>query len=395
MADLVQVLGVVFHWWWSVFLPSAAPFVGAFNVIAPLLGTVAGWAIAAERRRHALPALRKVVVRWASKNGVTLGFDRTSATMTGRGFTTQVALVAKEARAPGWVTRITVTGPAVPPSLTFGKPAGLCKTGDPAFDQGAGVWAPWRVLWYGRLTPALRPRLLAFVRGGGQCANGTIRLERSDLRSLADLETFVRAALELAEALAVEPTMEDVIQRLDDPEPGIRLGAARALLEVAEADFELPDSVWRVLLEADNEPIRLRAALVQGDLATLRTLLPAAREVRVAAAKALAAAAPPGTADPEVEAALITGLALDDPGVPEALARIGSVTAVEALRRHDGVLGRGRAARRAIEVIERRASVKRGLVSLADLEAGGLSTADDGAPGRVSLERHPPPVPDR
>jgi hypothetical protein len=273
---------------------------------------------------------------------------------------------------------------------------GDARSGDPAFDDRVFALgdAP---LWWSAPT---RAAVLRCVELGGSLSRGEVSFESARLgraASTADVSGAIAAAVEALQACA-SASRDARTLAAEDPLPGVRAHALRAVLRGS------PDPEW--LAERANDPDADVAAIAA--LAWGPSGLPRLRELLATAAgpdtvRAAAGRLPVG--DPAFDAALVRALASAPALDLVRLARDhGGVAVVGALRRLGGPL-RG-PAQEAAKVVQDRAPVGRGSVSLAeDGAAGALSTVEaergavseaadagrlsDGAAGDPSLPLRP------
>jgi hypothetical protein len=250
------------------------------------------------------------------------------------------------------------------------------QTGEAAFDDVVEVRGPLRAL-VPLLDAETRAAVAAFVFTGHRVHDGAARVEmRGHLIDRTVVEPLLQQTTRIADRLRGDFLSADAIARIaiEDPEPGVRRNALRALRSqdegLARATHEAARNDW-------DPVVRIDALLYLRDYATIET-------------ETLADVTTWATLEPDAAAhlvrhftneTLLLGLLGYSPLHELACARlaaVGGASAVESLRTYaEGILGSGRPARDAIAAIHARLGHAPGSLSMATAEGGELSEARD------------------
>ena len=269
----------------------------------------------------------------------------------------------------------------------FGKALGASdlEVGDPAFDDAVILRGepPARLL--SRLDRPARAAIAQAAARGAKLERGTWTLvEGGMIADAGRLSTMVggvvRAARELARTdIAPADGLWALVER--DPVPGVRQRALDLLLHL-----EPDPRAFEGLLDEPDPRIRLRAARAMSRIEVLAGLLTGPADVRRDAAIALARL---GFDTRDVRAALVDALAEPDDDVLDALDAVGTVHEVAPLRqvadRHASIGRVSRGATRAIRSIQGRiAGAEAGSLAVAEVSSGALSEAEARDRGRLA-----------
>jgi hypothetical protein len=250
------------------------------------------------------------------------------------------------------------------------------QMGEAAFDDLVEVRGPLRAL-VPLLDAETRAAVAAFVFTGHRVGDGAARVEmRGHLIERAAVEPLLQDTTRIADRLRRDFLSPAAIARIaiEDPEPGVRRNALRALRSedegLARSTHEAARDDW------DPGP-RMDALLYLRDYAAIEKQPPA----DVAAWAALEPDAAVHLVRHVANEALLTGL-LGYSQLHEIacarLAAVGGAGAIASLQTYaSGVLGSGRAARDAIAAIHARLGHAPGSLSISTAEGGELAEAPE------------------
>ena len=273
------------------------------------------------------------------------------------------------------------------------------QTGDADFDRRVNVSGS-ELLSIAFLGKAARRAVTDLVTRGASVRDGELHLEVDTV----DLETVVGRLRWLVSMALQFPKLGPAAEVLKangetDPEPGVRLRNRRLLAE----RFRTPESgpelaaIVREILENPEVSGGVRAeaigaARVSGDRSLVEPLLSSVHKHDAPCAEAVAEALG-ALGDERCEPVLLRLLERESEGVQraaaEALARVGTIRAVEPLLNVKGAKAAARDAARAIQ--SRLGPVESGGLSVAPAEGveGAVSVASTGGDLSLSAERKP------